>query len=285
MLVIANIVIPPALMLEYNSREISRTAALAVCFFSAIVVNVCVLFFIRLLDRRLGRRTSNGLVVFAILFGALSTPIASYGLLSRESTDDNIERIAYSHTPLSQIRPEPKRLAVELLRRREANSRAYGQLTASAKPLSPMLYSAPSFANETACRETLVRLQRTTDEDFAYFQKQEQAGKEFHDKLMRIDPASGFLKLADSLDGPAVAMESLEQHWLSSVVALYDYAGAHTKEIAVENGELHYSSEAIRVEFVKRLTDSYTLFQQFQQRVQESVSKQKQARAAAGLTN
>jgi len=223
------------------------------------------------------------LTVFAIVSAVIAAVLSVLGVLSVRPRNDILE-LAFSDVPLGKISPEPKRLLVELVRRRDANSRTYSQIASTMRPLSPPLYSAESFANEKVCRGTAIRLTQSVEADFGYFAQQEQAGKEFSENLMRIAPTSDLLK-ADQWQASASVGNELEHTWLSSTVGLYDYAASHAKDITIKNGTLEFSTESVRREFNRQLATSKDLFQKFQDRVQDSIKQHKQERAAAGLSN
>ena len=82
MVMVANVVIPPTMIVEYRSREVARTPAVIACILVAVVVNAGMLLYLRLLSRRLGRPLSQSLVILAIVLGVLSACVAMYGVLA-----------------------------------------------------------------------------------------------------------------------------------------------------------------------------------------------------------
>ena len=75
-----------------------------------------------------------------MILALASAGAAAVGLNLAEEPNDLV-KLAYSSKPLNEIRPEQKRLYIELIRRKDQNSRDYGRVAASTKPIVPALYS------------------------------------------------------------------------------------------------------------------------------------------------
>ena len=102
---------------------------------------------------------------------------------------------------------------------------------------------------------------------------------------MRADPTSNYLKDVSvwTLQELLETTFKLEQEWLSSAFALYDYAARHAKGLTVD-GKLKFPTEKSRLEFIKLQTASTVLFRKFQETTLKNQADYKRARAAADLT-
>jgi hypothetical protein len=190
------------------------------------------------------------------------------GVASVRARNEYVD-LAFSSVQLNQIHPERKALIVELIRRKAANSREYDAIQGQTKVLSPPLYSPESLSSSDMISKTMEQLERSADADFAYYAKQQGADKEFRTKMGEVDRQ--FLKDFDGLNSEDVAeaaIMQLEQQWLSSTSALYDYAAEHQREIELRDGKLKFQSTAVQIEFNKREQYSKTLDGKLQDRVQ-----------------
>ena len=169
---------------------------------------------------------------------------------------------------------------MELIRRKAANSREYDAIQSQTKALSPPLYSPESLSSADNISQTMEQLDRATGADFAYYAKQQEADKEFRTKMGEVDRQ--FLGDFDNLNSEDVAEAAimhLEQQWLSSTSALYDYVEKHQGEIELRDGKLKFASTAVQLEFNKREQYSKTLYGKLQDRVQ-GLLREKQGQRA-----
>jgi hypothetical protein len=216
------------------------------------------------------------------VLGALVTSFASLRVPRHNTYLD----LALSDIPLSRIQPEQKRLVVELIRRRAANSREYDSLAseAKAKPISPSLYTPESYANERLIDSTIAQLARYADADFQYSQKQQAAMSEFRQKMEKVDPK--YLRSWDnrSLGEEAAEQQALnlERNWLNSAVSLYGFARSHSQEISLMNGHLEFATDDLRSEFNTKQDQSKTLYEKWQGTLQGLARRQQEARAQIG---
>ncbi len=221
------------------------------------------------------------LMVGTVALGILSV-LATAGIALLMPAPIDPVKLAYSSTPLSEIRPEQKRLVVELLRQKEQNSQAYGRVAANTKPMNPPLYGVDSFANANVINSTSAALRQSLDMDFSYFDQQQKAEREFRNRMMRIDPRSEFLREVQSQSDIEVSANAIEREWAASAIALYAFAADHAKYMAVHNRNLTFSDDSAP-EFMKRYDASKALYERFQEKVQASIAERKRSRAAAGL--
>ena len=138
------------------------------------------------------------------------------------------------------------------------------------------MYSPESFASADAIHDTIEQLKRPVDIDRAYYAKQQEDDADFRDKMSRVDPE--YLKAWGGPTGDDLAQAAtwqLEQQWFSSTTALYDYAAAHQREIAIQNGKLSFATTAAQTGFTQRQEYSKTLYAKWQERFQ-GLSREKQ---------
>jgi hypothetical protein len=264
---------------ERRAGEVGITAALISGMIALALANIAVIIGVRARNKRQGQPASRGLAFGAVVLAVVSACVMAIGVFSVPAHNEFVD-LAFSNTPLSEIRPERKALVVELIRRRAANSREYEAVAAQVKPLSPPLYSPESFANEYAIRNTVDYLKKYADIDFAYYSKQQEVMADFRNKMSKADPE--YLKRWDAETGRGVAEAStnnLERQWLTSAFALYDYAASHVKDITVTDGKLNFSTERVRLEFNEKEEKSKTLYTKWQDRFQGLLRDQQQTRA------
>lgn len=105
---------------------------------------------------------------------------------------DNYLAMALSDTPLMTIKPDRKRLLVELIRQDKAASDENSRIAKSMKPISPALYSVDSFASKAAMESTASQLKQAYGIDQTYAAARLHARKDFHDKMQAVD--QGYLR-------------------------------------------------------------------------------------------
>jgi hypothetical protein len=147
------------------------------------------------------------------------------------------------------------------------------------------IHTPESFANGQVIESTITRLTKSTDADFQYSQKQQAVMSEFRQKMAKVDPE--YLRSWDiERQGQEAAEQRairLEREWLASAVSLYGYAGSHSKQISLKNGQLEFATDAVRLEFNSKQDESRDLYQKWQDVIQELARHQQQARAKIGL--
>ncbi len=162
---VANLAAMAVVIYEYRFGDLERIPGLISCVVAICGVNALMLVSIRLRNKRIGQLTSRNLIALAAVFAVISVAVSMLVILMSPSGGD-VVKLAYSKVPLIVIHPEPKRLMVELLRRRETNSRIYGQVAASAKPLArrcirrnPSRMKTPAVKPPQGCNRSLIRTQ------------------------------------------------------------------------------------------------------------------------------
>ena len=238
-----NATIPVMLIWQHRSGDLPRGVALLAAPVSLIVLNVGVLYAIMARNRRRNELTPRSLIFFSVILALASAGAAAVGLNLAEDPND-LMKLAYSTKPLNEIHPEQKRLFIELMRRKEQNSRNYGRIAASTKPIDPSLYDVESFASASVMNATSAALKKSVDADSAYFALQQKAERDFLDRITRIDPDSIFLKAVQSQSESEVASSALEQQWASSAIALYAFAASHAKFIFIVNRKLTFMDDS-----------------------------------------
>jgi hypothetical protein len=276
-----NICIPAMLTYLRVTVPIDSATLLIVGICGLLLLNAAVLLTVRARSRRRGEVMTPKLAVGTVVLGILAALATVVGTRLVVAPVD-VGKLAYSSTPLNEIRPEPRRLFVELLRRKEKNSQEYGRVAASTKPMDPALYDAASFASASAINATATELKSALDTDFAYFARQREAEQDFRERVERIDPNSEFLKEAQAQSDVEVSQNAVQKEWAASAVALYAFAARHAKDIHVSNRNLTFSDDS-GPEFKKRYGASKALYKRLQEQVQASIAEQKRSRAAAGL--
>jgi hypothetical protein len=281
-----NLAIPAVIAWKLHTGEASTTVALLSGLISLVVLNGVAVGMILSRRKRMGQDTSRGFLIGTagiIVISGLFTAAAVHTIPER---NDYVE-LALSNTPLDQIRPEQKALVVELIRRRAADSRDYEQLNAQIKAISPALYSPDSFASEDIIRRVLEEYRKDVAADFAYHERLEQTMSDFRNKMTKIDP--DYLK---SFEAARQAQETreqkafqLEKDCVAATQGLYEYAGAHTKEITVREGGMHFANDAVRNAFSRQLESSKSLYAQWQESLQELLKRHQELRKAAGLAS
>lgn len=202
------------------------------------------------------------MVLTSLALVALSGIITTISISATPS--DNYLAAALSGTPLNSIKPERKRLMVELIREEKAASDENRRIAHSMKPISPALYSVESFANKAAMESTSSQLKQAYAIDQAYDAAKLQARQTFHDKMQKVDPA--FLRGIESKmregDSTEASIEKDEAKWVSSAVSLYDYAAAHASDISVNSsGHLTIKSEELKRSLLQQVETSKALQQ------------------------
>lgn len=281
-----NATIPALLVWKTRSGETTPTVAVLSGLLCLIVMNVMVLMAIRKRNARTGQLTSKWIVRGSFGLGLLAALAMSAGVFAVQQRNDYLD-LALSDVPLPRIEPERKRLVVELIRRRAANSRDYDGLIAEVgkNPMSPGLHTPESFANKEVIESTITQLTKYAEIDFQYFQKQQAAMAEFRQKMATVDPA--YLQAWDAKrqqhEEAELSANDLEHQWLASAASLYGYAASHSKDISLRDGRLEFATDVIRLEFHDNQDKSRVLYQKWQDAVQGLIRDRQQKRADVGL--
>lgn len=276
-----NATVPAIVLWKRYSGEVTSTVAVLTALISLAIVNTVLIVGLRSKQRRLGISPSRRLPATAVILGVAAVLLTAAGVKAVPVRNDYLG-LALSDKPLSEIRPEQKRLVVELLRRRAENSRDYDRALAEAKahPISPALYTPESFASVDVMHSTINTLKKYIGVDMDYGAKQQEAMSEFRDKMAKVDPE--YLKQWDSERRHAEELQAsateLEKEWFSSVVALYDFAAAHCDEVKLY-GSPAERGDKTEQEFKAQLAASKSLYTKWQQQIQELVKRQNESRA------
>ena len=282
--VACNLTVPILVNWKYHTGEATRTAAFISGAASLLILNAVIIKVILARDKRNGQGTPRGFIAGATGVALLSAVLTTVGLYSVSQRKDYLE-LALSGIPLDQIHPEQKSLVIGLARRRLALSRDYEQASAQTKPFSPALYSADSFSNESVIRSVSEQYKKANALDFSYQEQQELSTNEFRDKMKKVDPdylRSFEAGLREQETRQAQVLQ-LQHECLTTTVALYDYADAHTKDIVVTNGQLHFMNASVQMEFSRQLEESKSRYQRWQEALQELGRDHQKLRSELGL--
>jgi len=257
------------------------------CLLSLILVTAVLVVGVHRRNARNGETGSKNLFVGAASLGLFATAFTGLAAFALTHHHNSYLELAASAIPLSDIQPEQKRLVVEPIRRRTANSREYGVLTATAAatPLSPSLYAPQTFVEKKAIESMIAKLTRYADIDFQYAEKQQAALTDFRDKMSRLDPV--YLRSWDqnrsAQDAAEQSLNQKEHEWLESSISLYKFADTHLGETSLVGGELKFTTDALKAEFINRRDQSKTQYQSWQEQFQSLAAHQQETRAKLGL--
>jgi hypothetical protein len=280
-LICVNATVPAVLVWKRHAGEVTSTTAFITSVISLAVLNAVFIAALRSQHKRQGLPRSKGLSATAVGMAAVSLLATALAVRVIPVRNDYLG-LAASNIPLNEIRPDQKRLVVELLRRLTANSQDYERALNVAKshPLSPSLYSPESFGDSATMTRTVEVLQKYATIDFDYGNKQQLAMAEFRKKMATANPE--YLKSWDlEREGQnelAASAINHEKDWLSGVDALYDLAAKHADSIRLVNGKLQFADRKVEQDFQNRLQASKALYDKWQEQVQELVKRQEVAR-------
>ena len=269
---------------EHHTGEANRTVASISGLVSIVVLNAVIITAIHFRDKRNGNVVQRSFVIGAVGLALFSALLTAIGVYSTPERNDYL-KLAFSNIPIDQIHPEQKALVVDLLRRSAVNSRQYESVASQMKPLSPPLYSAESFANDSVIRSVAEEYKQASAVDFAYREEQVRTMNEFRSKMMKVDP--DYLKSFEAGQQERQTLETnafqLQQECATATLALYDYAETHTKDILVKDGQLSFRNDGVRAEFSRQLEASRSLNERWQKAVQELTRHQQRSRKELGL--
>jgi hypothetical protein len=224
----------------------------------------------------------SGAVALAVLSGSVS--IAAVALIP---SHNSYLELALSNTPLESIQPAQKRLVVELIRKRAANSHDYDAQVAEARanPLSPALYTPESFASIEVMQATLSKLEWYITADMAYSDKQQLAMADFRAKMAQADPAYLRDWGAKRLDQEEIEAKTIasQRQWFNGVVALYNFSEEHAKAIKLNGKELGFSEPGLKSEFERQLSASKEAYDQYIALEKQLAQRQEEAQRATGF--
>ncbi len=274
--VLMNATIITTLLWMVGSGEITKRIALMASVLDAVLLNIALVWTIRVRNKRKQIPSSPRLSLVCVSLGIFAVLATSAGLQLTPDPRD-LRGLALSNTPLGEIHPEQKRLFVELVRRREQRIKDQQHYVQSIKPIRPALYSLESFASAVAIRSTSEAMQRVIGSNLTAVEQDLKDDQDFHDRIMHIEPRSPYLKAIESWSGTEKELYLLERQWLSSLTELYAFAGNPN----------HSGSgtpvRPVRVEFVERFKASLGLQQELQKKVQAANQQFERSRAGAGF--
>jgi hypothetical protein len=236
LLIVVNLSVPAFVLFQRNGNNLSDAANIWVGWISATFVTAMLVVgtYLRLpVGRRQIPRTLVGTSLALVVLSGLITTISIVA-----SPSDSYLAVALSDIPLNKIKPDRKRLVVELIRQGKAASDENSRLARSMKPITPALYSVDSFASKAAIESTSSQLKQAYDIDQSYAAAKHQARQAFHDKMQIVDPdyLRDFESSMQEEDTLEASIGAEEAKWVASTLSLYDYAAAHAGNFSVNNG-------------------------------------------------
>jgi hypothetical protein len=229
------------------------------------------------------RQIPRSMVLTSLALVVLSGLITTISIAA--SPIDDYLAVALSDVPLNKIKPDRKRLIVELIRHNKAASDENSRIAMTMKPNSPALYSVDSFANETAMESTSSQLKQAYDIDKAYAAAKHQARQAFHDQMQRVDPdyLRDFVSRMQEDDSLEASIEAEESKWVASALSLYDYAAAHASDISLnKGGHLAIASEELKQNLLQQINVSTALKQTMMNDRAKAVKNQHSLRTRSG---
>ena len=163
LLLVVNLAVPAFVMVQRNGNHLTDAANIWVGWISATMLTVMLVVgtYLRLpMDRR---QIPRSMVLTSLALVVLSGLITTVCIAA--SPSDDYLAVALSDTPLNKIKPDRKRLIVELIRKNKAASDENSRIAKTMKPISPALYSLDYFANKTAMESTSSQLKQAYDID------------------------------------------------------------------------------------------------------------------------
>jgi hypothetical protein len=285
-LVCINCSVPVAILWKYHAGEVTSAVAVLSGAIVLTIGNIVALFGFERRSDRDGIQLKKGFVISATLLAIASFLAILLGVSLVKHRNEYAD-LAMSNTPLAQIRPERKRLIVELIRRTAAISREENTVLAEAQkvPMNPQVYSPESFANKQTMEATLAQLTKYAEIDFKYFDEQKGAREDFRRKMADCD--AEYLKEwnADrkAQEDSEASANRLEHDWFASVSALYLFAEQNAGEITVKDEKTSISNPAVRVSFDDDLfAKSKALHEKLESTAQDEIRQQNQVKERIG---
>jgi hypothetical protein len=286
MLTIVSLSMPIIVLLLRNSSDLSDHAYIWVGWISIVLINVTLVTSFHLRKRQTERLVTRRTILIATLLALLSGLITTISI--SEIRHNNYLELALSNTPLNQIKPDRKRLIVELIRRNAAISAENNRIAKSTKPISPALYTVGSFASKEAMQSTVSQLKNVYEIDCAYLSAKRQIRQDFHNKMLKVDP--NYLrefeaKMQDD-DAQDNVISATEEKWANGVFSLYNYAIAHSGGISADNsGHLVVTDQDVRKSLLDQINASTTLEQTMSEMRANAVNKQHSLQDAVGISH
>ena len=260
LLLVVNCSVPVFVLFQRNGNNLTDAANIWVGWISATMLTVMLVvgtYFRLPMDRR---QIPRSVVLISLVLVVLSGLITTISIAA--SPSDNYLAVALSDIPLDKIKPDRKRVIVELIRRNKAASDENSRMAKTMKPISPALYSVGSFANKAAMESTSSQLKQAYDMDQAYAAAKHQARQAFHDQMERVDP--DYLRAFDSRmqqdDSLEASIEAEEAKWVTGALSLYDYAAAHASDISLnDGGHLVIKGEELKQNLLRQINASTAL--------------------------
>jgi hypothetical protein len=284
LLIVSNLSVPAFVFFQRDGNNLSDVVNIWVGWISAAVITTALWVgaCLRLpVDRR---RLPRGMVLTSLALVILSGLITTISIAV--SPGDNYLAVALSDAPLTKIKPDRKRLIVELIRRNKAASDENSRIAKSMKPVSPALYSVDSFASGVAMESTSSQLKYAYDIDQAYSAAKRQARQDFQDKMQRVDPdyLRDFESKMQKDDSLEASIEAEEAKWVKSALSLYDYAIAQAGNISVNSGgRLVIASEGLRQSLLQQIEASKALEETMMNDRAKAVKNQHNLQDAMGV--
>jgi hypothetical protein len=283
LLLVVNLSVPAFVLFQRNGNHLTDAANIWVGWISATMLTVMLVIgtYFRLpMDRR---QIPRSMVLTSLALVVLSGLITTISIAA--SPIDDYLAVALSDVPLNKIKPDRKRLIVELIRHNKAASDENSRIAMTMKPNSPALYSVDSFANETAMESTSSQLKQAYDIDKAYAAAKHQARQAFHDQMQRVDPdyLRDFVSRMQEDDSLEASIEAEESKWVASALSLYDYAAAHASDISLnKGGHLAIASEELKQNLLQQINVSTALKQTMMNDRAKAVKNQHSLRTRSG---
>jgi hypothetical protein len=238
-------------------------------------------------NKRQSLPTSKNFILAAIGLATVSacSAMVAVALIPGPMSDT---QIALSNTPLEDIEPGRKRVFAEFLRRLAAIKRDEDAELEEARkhPFSPPLYSSESFASIDVIHETEEKVKKYALIDLEYGRKNEQAWSDFRQKMGSVDP--DYLRDLSDSQAERLGIESktldAEKQWLTSTVALYDFAAENSKDFKVQNGQITFSKHAAQAEFEKQRNMSKSYLDRVTTLERDLAQRQRDAQGRSGIT-
>lgn len=277
---LVNATIPAVVIWDVYSGAITRDVARISGVISAVVLNAVLLLAITLRNRRRNRITHVRVIVLSAVLAVVSTATSVVGLHWIREPD--AVALAFSNVPLSEIRPEAKRLFVEFIRLRAQQNRDYDG-AADVKPVNPAPYSVDSFANHHVMQATSAAVKVIADRDAAHLEQLQKAEKDFSQRMTLIDPGSKYLKLVESWSEGERSVITHLHEWVSSVTDLYAFAYDNSGYMIAHEGKLWIANVAVRTELYQRLQSSEALFRKYIEGAKAEAEAEKRSLVATSL--
>lgn len=243
------------------------------------VLNIVMLLSIRAKNRRLQLTTPISLVITAIILAVVASGCCWAALHQALDFSQAILDEAVSSKPISDIKPERRAILVQLLRTRLQNSREYHAAASQFKPITPALYSAKSFENESVIQSVKNQVEAAAALDITYAGKQQEAMDEFRARMSKADPAylESFEAQRKDADNEFAKALLQEKQWLQATNALYDFAAANRKMMKVKGDQLVFSDPAVKATFEDDKEHSVDLLNKVQAVEKQQAERQENA--------